>query len=184
MDETSQPASKRPATKADVVSAVVVVCIGLVIAIYVSSPNSPDSSVHAPQARPIDQATAPQPAPEPARPPIPMHNYVIEENGLYGYQPVVSDADRTNGVAQKPLVMVKYLGQRNGTYRAEVQIQPGMTTILSCKDPCEYFKVTPYAYGESGDPQTMKAEGTLGGGILEDAIAGELKPFKAGKREQ
>ena len=163
-------------------SIVVLVLLGI---IFVASRSS-DSPVPTPiiQPRSIAQAAAPQPAPEPPRPPIPTHNYVIEEDGLYGYQPVVSDADRTNGVAQKPLVMVKYLGQRNGTYRAEVQIQPGMMTIVSCKDPCEYFKVTPYAYGESGDPQTMKAEGTLGGGILEDAIAGELKPFKAGKREQ
>src|ERR1700761_9104425 len=55
--------------------------------------------------------------PEPvAPPPPPTHNYSMAENGTYGYEPALSEEDVRNGTAAKPLIMMRYVGNKNGTF--------------------------------------------------------------------
>lgn len=170
------PPRRRGAGIAEGIAVAVVVLVATLI-IYAWAQRRPspppERGVPAPQAE-----TAPAAATEPAMPPRPTHNYVLEENGYYGYQPVLSDTDRQNGIAQKPLAMVRYLGEKNGSYRVEVGREGSYSMVISCKLPCQYIKAQHFNYGELVKTDTLSAEGTMGGDILADAIAGELKPWR------
>lgn len=132
---------------------------------------------------------APVPAPVPAAVAAnkvdyaaPSHNYVLEEDGEYGYEAALSQDDRNAGHAAKGLKMLRYLGQReDGTYTA-VMVSGAFRTTLSCKDPCAFIKQSITFNGESmGKPETFRAGNNLATAVLDDAVSGELKVYGAKK---
>lgn len=138
------------------------------------SGNNDSDSPPPPPATP--GAYSPEPAPRPA------HNYVyVGDDGQYGYQQELSSNDQQAGVAQKPLVMVRYLGEKNGSYRAIADMGGGATVLVTCKEPCAYMEVLTYSYGTPVDKSVIPTSGTLGGGILADAMAGRLQVYGARK---
>jgi hypothetical protein len=129
----------------------------------------------------IASSYAPPAAPvAPAAPPPPSHNYAMEEDGLYGYQPGISDEERSQGVATKALVMIRSRGEKNGTYVVEM---PGDRAVMrmECKEPCEYVKTKVIVDGQVIKTETVpNADGSLMSAVFEDALGDQLKPY--GKR--
>ena len=106
------------------------------------------------------------------------HNYVFTQDGEYGYEPAVSEADKMAGTVQKPLVMARYLGHKNGVYTAAIT-EDDMTINISCKMPCNFIKVIVRAHGQTSGPKVIPAQNTIGQAILEDAIVGNLDVYRA-----
>lgn len=120
------------------------------------------------------------PAPETAAPVVPKesipHNYVLEDDGQYGYERPVSDTDAQAGTVQNPLVMMRYLGEKNGAFTASMPI-PGGSARISCKLPCDFIKIQGIYEGHVTATEIMPAAGTLGESVMSDAIAGNLKVY-------
>lgn len=110
------------------------------------------------------------------------HNYSMVDNGTYGYQGALSDADINNGVATKPLIMMRYLGNKNGIYTILV-LGPDLNnqSILnrvSCQVPCEYAKSETVAGGMVLNTQMLPVvPNSILGAMLADAISDQLVPF-------
>jgi hypothetical protein len=173
MVDDSKPASglKDKVGPQELVIAAVVVVLGLWFAIsHSESENAPVSAQAAPQPAPRETPPAPVP---------PQHNYVyVDDDGHYGYQPTLSANDQQAGVAQNSLVMVRYLGEKKGVYQVAID-QGGSTAVASCAPPCAYMTVITYAYGTQVDKGVMATAGTVGGEMLADAMAGQLKVYHA-----
>jgi hypothetical protein len=109
--------------------------------------------------------------------PKPTHLYSIEEEGEYGYEPGISDDDEKAGRKTKPLIMVRYLGVKDGTYT--IQINDGMSTnTASCKYPCEFIKQKTFFNGSVVDTQTVRAvQGSIIWAIMQDAQNDQMKPY-------
>lgn len=153
------------------------VVLGLVIgalAIWFMAAHSGNNDSDAPPQAPA--AISPAPAPKPD------HNYVyVGDDDQYGYQQQLSSNDQQAGVAQKPLVMVRYLGEKNGSYQAMADMGSGVKVLVTCSAPCTYMQVLTYSYGGLMDKSVIPTSGTLGGDILSDAIAGQLKVYGSRK---
>lgn len=120
-----------------------------------------------------------QPVPEaPPAPAAPLHNYVYEQDGQYGYQPQLSPDQINAGAASAPLVMFRYLGESRGVYRAQSQTAP-FTGVLSCSAPCDYITVlTYYADGEIAARQVMPGNNnSIAAEVMQDAMNGQLIPY-------
>jgi hypothetical protein len=114
-------------------------------------------------------------------PAIPAHNYVYKKDGVYGYEVQLSKDQVAAGAASAPLVMVRYLGQSRGAYRAEI-MNRAFTTILSCTSPCSYitareYYYNPYAGSQLIDKKVVPAGTTVAAGIMQDAMNGQLIPY-------
>jgi hypothetical protein len=110
-------------------------------------------------------------------PAAPAHNYVLEQDGEYGYQLSVSADDAQKGVAQVPLAMVRYLGKKDGIFTLRVS-SDGQTTETTCKYPCGFVKERPIGDNDPSDATTMRATpGTLIFAILQDIGSGQLKIY-------
>ncbi|RQZ40050.1 hypothetical protein DIE17_33165 [Burkholderia sp. Bp9099] len=102
----------------------------------------------------------------------------MEEDGLYGYQPGISDEERSQGVATKALVMIRYRGEKNGTYVVEMPSDAGAVMRMECKVPCEYVKTKVIVGGQVLKTETVpNAAGSLMSAVFEDALGGQLKPY-------
>lgn len=111
--------------------------------------------------------------------PVPHHNFSYTENGEYGYEQALSDDDQKAGTATKPLVMVRYLGENNGTLRVQLFQSEDIKNVFSCQTPCEFVKATTYVGRERGPTQTIRvADGSVISAILDDAMGGELEVYK------
>lgn len=123
-------------------------------------------------ANPAQVATA---APAPA--PVIEHYYSLEDAGEYGYEQGISEDDRKSGTATKPVVMVRYIGAKAGTYT--VQFKDGqIRQITSCKSPCEFVKSKTYYEGTLLKTETMpNNQGSIIWAVMEDAQAGMLHTY-------
>ncbi len=130
------------------------------------------------------EASAPassMPTPELVAPP-PSHNYAMVDNGTYGYEPGLSEDDVRNGRATKPLLMMRYVGNKNGTFVILIlgtdANNPSVVSRVSCQAPCEFAKSETL----SGDlvlrTETIRiTQDSLVGAMLQDAISGQLFPY-------
>lgn len=174
----------KPPNRIHVFIALIVCGLGVLIA-YFSVTNSNQAVNREPVATeqiPVEQTSTNEvvsSAPETQSPPTPTHHYVLEQDGEYGYQPALSQNDMNDGVIQKPLTMVRYLGENNGRYTAIANAGDGVSMRVSCKNDCAFMKVELIYGGKIMKTETIQSKNTLGGGIMDDAIAGELKPFQA-----
>ena len=108
--------------------------------------------------------------------PEPAHNYVMEDGGEYGYQQEVSKNDADSGRAQSPLMMMRYLGEKNGTYTV-AQHSGGMVSHASCKMPCGFIKIETFIGSQVISHEIVPADGTIALDMLGDAITGQLKVY-------
>lgn len=96
------------------------------------------------------------------------------------YQPGISDEEHSQGVATKALVMIRYRGEKNGTYVVEMP-GDGAVMRMECKAPCEYVKTRVIVDGQVIKTETVpNAAGSLMSAVFEDALGDQLKPY--GKR--
>jgi hypothetical protein len=140
--------------------------------------GSPSTTAAPPAADAPRIASSYLPPAAPVQPTPPSHNYAMEEDGLYGYQPDISDEEKSQGVATKALVMIRYRGEKNGTYVIEMPNDSGAVMRLECKDPCQYVKTKIMLGGEVLKTETVpNTSGSLMSAVFEDALGGQLKPY-------
>lgn len=186
----AEPSKSKPPASIVSKGAIIVVVVGVIVLVIGSlaggdNPKPANQAAVATSQPEVPAPVASDSAPAetakteaPVAPAEPTHNYVMTENGEYGYQPLVSDDERSKGVVTKALIMVKYRGQHDGVYTAEVTSDEGAIYRIECKDPCEFVKTKVIAGGEVLKSETIpNTPGSMVSVILEDALAGNLQPY-------
>lgn len=122
------------------------------------------------QAATVDGDQSPPPISAPA--PVIKHYYSLEDAGEYGYEQGLSEDDIKSGTATKPLIMVRYLGNVDGTY--SVQSNEGAVRLVSsCEAPCDFVKSRAYLGDTLVKTMTIpNAEGSILWEAMEDAMNG------------
>jgi len=118
----------------------------------------------------------------PSTPPPPRHNYAMVDSGSYGYEPALSEEDVRNGTATKPLIMMRYVGNKNGTFVIIILGQDAnnssITTRVSCEAPCEFAKSELMSGDAILKTETLRVTpDSIFGAMLTDAISGQLVPY-------
>ena len=127
----------------------------------------------APMAEAVTQAPPP--------PPPPTHFYVLEEDGEYGYEKGLSEDERRAGKAAGALLMVRYLGVKDGTHTVAMPAG-GATATFSCKPPCDFIKSKVVINGQVVKSETVRNTGeAVISAVMADAMSGQLKPYKPRK---
>lgn len=140
------------------------------------------SAASQPAPSPVTPAAVTQVAPEPVAPPPPRHSYAMVDNGTYGYEPALSEEDIRKGTATKPLIMMRYAGNKNGTYVVLILGQDAndssVVSRVSCQVPCEFAKSEAMAGDTVLKTETLRVTpDSLVGAMLTDAAAGQLIPY-------
>lgn len=156
---------------------VIIGCISAAAMLSGCGNDSGNQSSTGSQPPPVAAATTPAPAPAPA-----THNYSMVDNGTYGYEPALSEDDVRSGTATKPLIMMRYVGNKGGTYVIVVlgsdANNTGVADRLSCQAPCEFAKIERVAGDTVVNTQTLRVTpDSIDGAMLSDAISGQLIPF-------
>ena len=140
---------------------------------YPSNEPSPQVS-SAPQA-PASYTLLPDKPALPATPPAP--NYSMEDAGEYGYEGALSQDDLNAGKAVKPVIMARYLGEKDGTY--SVQMHDGAAVQrLSCKAPCTFIKISYIYAGQVIKTEAVRTTGnSVMDAVFDDAMNGLLRPY-------
>ncbi|WP_322008273.1 lysozyme inhibitor LprI family protein [Paraburkholderia tropica] len=104
------------------------------------------------------------------------------DNGTYGYEPALSEEDVRNGTATKPLIMMRYVGNQNGTYVIIILGQDAnnsdVVSRVSCQAPCQFAKSETVAGNSVVKTETLRVTpDSLVGAMLADAVAGQLLPY-------
>lgn len=158
-----------------------IVAVSAALGILTGCDGTPPTSAAAPAAdapRIASSYVPPAAPPAPAEPPPPSHNYALEEDGEYGYPPAISDEERNQGVTTKPLVMVRYRGEKNGIYVLEEHDDSGAVFRMECEGLCKYVKTKVIVDGRVIKTATIpNAPASLMHAVFEDAMDGELKPY-------
>lgn len=138
------------------------------------APTTVNSSQNTTELHPVPVA------PVVPAPPPPSHNYVMEHNGTYGYEPALSEDDVRNGKAVEPLLMMRYVGFRNATYVLLLlnQDNVNLVTRVTCQAPCNFAQMQVMSGTEVLKTETIRVvPSTLIGAMLVDAMSGQLKPY-------
>jgi hypothetical protein len=109
----------------------------------------------------------------------PSHNYAMEEDGEYGYEGAISEDEQKAGRAAKPVIMVRYLGLKDGIY--SIQIRSGQSAeTMSCKAPCQFIKVKDTYAGQVMKTETVHTTGhAVMDAVFADAMNDQLKPYRS-----
>ncbi|MGX7001394.1 hypothetical protein [Caballeronia sp. KNU42] len=104
------------------------------------------------------------------------------DNGTYGYEPALSEEDVRKGTATKPLIMMRYVGNKNGAYVIIVLGQDAndssVVNRVSCQVPCEFAKSEVVAGDTVVKTETLRVTpDSLVGAMLTDAASGQLIPY-------
>lgn len=99
------------------------------------------------------------------------HNWIYKEGLTYGYASGLSEDDKKAGKAISDVVMLRYLGTKDGLYRL-LSVDDG--TIESCANPCRVIK--------AGSDHYMYNPNSVIGAALQDAFNGKLEVYAPDKR--
>lgn len=103
--------------------------------------------------------------------------YVVEMDGEYGYEVAPTEIDRAQGIATKPLVMVRYKGIIEGKRVIDIRQSYGVEQYY-CTGECKYLTYMRITAG-SYDKQVIKYDPrTVIGAVVDDMMAGYLKPAR------
>lgn len=131
----------------------------------------------------VAAAPTSSPAPEAvASPPPPSHKYSMVDNGTYGYEPALSEDDIRNGTATKPLVMMRYVGNKNGRFVIIIlgsdSNSPSYVNRVSCQAPCEFAKSETLSGDIVVNTETVRVTpDSIIGAMLQDAVSGQLTAY-------
>jgi hypothetical protein len=118
-------------------------------------------------------------------PRAPAHFYSLRQDGEYGYEQGLSEDDQKGGVVAKPLVMFRYLGKKRGEYSIAMQDDSGARITFSCQESCDFVKTRAFVQGELvKETTTRNTPGSIMYAVLQDAVAGELEPYRQPKPDQ
>ena len=115
---------------------------------------------------------------KPVDPPKREHHWTTKEGQEYAYEAVVSEDDRQAGILAGDVIMIRYLGVRQGQFTvASVDRNANAATVASCPNPCQIVKVIYQdAYGAETKHITYNPD-TVIGGALEDAFNNQLELY-------
>lgn len=120
-------------------------------------------------------------------PPVRQNNYSFKDGYEYGYERVLSEQEKNNGLGTSPLVVFKYAGHRDDKYQVYVKDKNvrGAVTVLECSNPCEFIKAMTFYNGEMLKKEHLRATSkTIGWLALEDAINGRLEQYVTEKNNR
>jgi hypothetical protein len=108
------------------------------------------------------------------------------DSGTYGYEPALSEEDVRNGTATKPLIMMRYEGNRNGTFVILILgtdlNNPDFVNRVSCHAPCEFAKSETLSGDVTLKTETLRiTPDSIVGAMFQDAVSGQLIPFGQGQ---
>jgi hypothetical protein len=117
----------------------------------------------------------------------PTHNYSLKDGFEYGYEQALSENAEDAGQIATTLVMFKYAGKQDGKHQVYSKTNEYLTTVIECAEPCEFIKISQYIKGNGlSNTERMRAvPGSVGFGVIEDAINGQLEQYvgeKEGKK--
>jgi len=155
------------------------------------SDKAPPSTPPAQAPQPVAASEQPSPL-EPATddkkalppPPLP-HAYSVQRDDSYGYEAAISEDDRKNGIAAKPMMFIQYLGERDVAMQVRSLTGDGSVVIYDCDGDCKYYRVRGIVDGQLVADETMAlADGSIAAEIFYDAEAGALQQhvLKKGKK--
>ncbi|MEK2604103.1 lysozyme inhibitor LprI family protein [Burkholderia arboris] len=104
----------------------------------------------------------------------------MSQDGTYGYEPALSEDDVRAGKAAKALVMMRYVGVRDGNYILLLvdEDNPNISNRITCSAPCNFAKSQTMAGDSILKTETIRVvPNSLIGAMIEDAMAGQLTPY-------
>ncbi|WP_256858395.1 hypothetical protein, partial [Burkholderia cenocepacia] len=110
----------------------------------------------------------------------PSHHYAMSQDGTYGYEPALSEDDVRAGKATKALVMMRYVGLREGSYILLLvdEDNPNISNRITCQAPCSFAKSQTMAGDSILKTETVRVvPNSLIGAMIEDAMSGQLTPY-------
>nr|WP_258393630.1 hypothetical protein [Burkholderia multivorans] len=116
----------------------------------------------------------------PAIPAPPPHNYALNQDGTYGYEPALSEDDIRSGKATKPLVMMRYVGLKNGNHIILIidEDNTNLTNRVTCQAPCGFARSELMVGNSVVKTETVRVvPNSLIGAMLTDAMSGQLTPY-------
>jgi len=117
--------------------------------------------------QPIAPSKLAEPAPQ-ARP-----FYVYDDRaGRYGYKVPLSDADKSQGIATKPLAMFEYAGRFQGDYRF-AEVEGRRRVVFICPEPCDM--VREYVTGGEPTASIPVERDTVLWEVVQDMKAGQMR---------
>ncbi|VVE14559.1 putative lipoprotein [Pandoraea commovens] len=150
------------------------------IALTACQKEAPKEPTQSQTPAPAANILPPTPAPTPVPPPQPRHNYALNQNGTYGYEPALSEDDIRQGRATKALVMVRYVGLREGNYVLLIidQNNPAIATRITCQAPCEFAQSQVMSNDYVLKTETVRVTpSSLLSAMIDDAMAGQLVAY-------
>ncbi|WP_423381171.1 lysozyme inhibitor LprI family protein [Burkholderia sp. LMG 32019] len=104
----------------------------------------------------------------------------MSQDGTYGYEPALSEDDVRAGKAAKALVMMRYVGLRDGSYILLLvdEDNPNISNRITCSAPCNFAKSQTMAGDSILKTETVRVvPNSLIGAMIEDAMSGQLTPY-------
>jgi hypothetical protein len=100
----------------------------------------------------------------------PMHRWVVNQNGQFGYTTALTDADRAAGHTAAEVVMFRYLGLQQGLDTLE-SYDSGEHIRAQCARPCAAIRLT----NGAGEVRSFPYDpSTVIGAAISDAQSGQL----------
>lgn len=113
-----------------------------------------------------------------ASPSVYAANYTMKDGHKYGYEQLLTDADRADGIMSKPMIMAVYLGKKGNDYQVAVIDGKNEYTVMQCENPCKYLKIMAFYGDRHQATEWMKTSpGMIGLLIMDDAIKGHLTRY-------
>lgn len=105
-------------------------------------------------------------------------NYAMQDDGEYGYQPALSENEIKAGRATSALIMVRYLGEHDGTQSVKF-VDGRISSIISCTSPCKFVKERDFYAGRLVKTETVPVtDNSLIRAVMHDAFAGNLRVYR------
>ncbi|WP_075122860.1 lysozyme inhibitor LprI family protein [Burkholderia paludis] len=104
----------------------------------------------------------------------------MSQDGTYGYEPALSEDDVRAGKATKALVMMRFVGLRDGNYILLLvdEDNPNVSNRITCSAPCDFAKSQTMAGDMILKTETLRVvPNSLIGEMIEDAMSGQLVPY-------
>lgn len=104
----------------------------------------------------------------------------MSQDGTYGYEPALSEDDVRAGKATKALVMMRYIGLKDGNYILLLvdEDDPSISNRITCKAPCDFAKSQTMDGKSVLQTETLRVvPNSLIGVMIEDAMSGQLTPY-------
>lgn len=137
----------------------------------------------APKRAPAAAAAAPAQQVLPiSLPPKVAHEYVVRDGQEYGYEPAISENQRSSGQAAAEIRMFSYLGRKGDVYQVMLK-DDNVRSVVECEKPCDFGKIYTFVGDRFVRKDTVRlAPDAIASAAVRDAMRGELNPLRGEQR--